>query len=85
MTPTEQAIQKIEDHVKDAELGSARFQAFFDFTDRVSTETALLNWPHNDIISKMEPQLEYSLINETIRQRKMEFQVTKVNLKMLKN
>jgi hypothetical protein len=65
LSATEQAMRDIEEHIGGAELGSARFQAFADYADHASAEVSLQKSPSNSIV-----QMEFSLINETIRQRK---------------
>src|SRR5919106_1590701 len=61
LTPTEKSIQKIEEHIKDAKLSSARFQAFADYADYLEANI------HSGLLKK---EVDVCLIEETIRQRK---------------
>lgn len=60
-TSTLEAIRTIEQHIKDAELGSARFQAFADYADYLEANV------HSGLLKK---EVDVRLIEETIRQRK---------------
>jgi hypothetical protein len=63
LTPVDKDKRKIEEHIKDTELVSARFQAFADFADfkKVELFTGGVKFSRFNIL--------LSLVDETIRQR----------------
>jgi hypothetical protein len=72
VSPIDEALRKIEDHIEDAELNSPRFQAFADGADVVYANLTI-RYPsaeeHKGITRNMREMREV-LIDEDIRKKK---------------
>src|SRR3954466_4456210 len=67
LTLKEQAIDNIENYIKDAELDSSRFQAFADYVDHLDAKKRSERMLHDE--DRTERRSKLNLIEETIRQR----------------